>query len=376
MTLYYPDVSGYQAGVSFAGVPIAMVKATEGTDLTNSDFAPAKARAKSAGAYFCAYHFLREGNAVAQAQYAHSVVGSTPLMLDMEQEALASGTSNPTVQDAADFVTEYRALGGVVYLLYLPKWYWQDIGSPSLAALQQLGLMLVTSDYTTYSTNGSGWNGYGGMTVLVWQYSESGSLNGVSPVDWNAFKAGTLMDFEAYVTTGAASGTEPTIQEGDTGAAVTLAQQRLNVWGAKITVDGDFGAGTLAAVKAFQTREKLTVDGVVGPATWAALEKSPTPPAPVLVAYPAPAGLGAKTIDLHVSWTEVKIPSPDADAGEAVTSYSVQAVGMNGEVYASETVTGTTVVLTGLVPGWTYTIKVWCNGGPIAPTSATLKITV
>jgi hypothetical protein len=36
-------------------------------------------------------------------------------------------------------------------------------------------------------------------------------------------------------------------------------------------VDGDFGGGTLGAVKAFQTANGLTPDGTVGPITWAAL---------------------------------------------------------------------------------------------------------
>ena len=73
MTIFYPDVSSFQAGVSFSGAPIAMVKATEGTDYTNTDYSPAKIRAKDAGAFFCAYHFLREGNGAAQADHAFSV---------------------------------------------------------------------------------------------------------------------------------------------------------------------------------------------------------------------------------------------------------------------------------------------------------------
>jgi murein L,D-transpeptidase YcbB/YkuD len=39
------------------------------------------------------------------------------------------------------------------------------------------------------------------------------------------------------------------------------------IWGA----DGDFGAGTEKAVKAYQKANNLEVDGVVGPATWAKL---------------------------------------------------------------------------------------------------------
>ena len=51
MTIFYPDVSSFQTGVSFSGAPIAMVKATEGTDYTNPDYSPAKIRAKDAGAF-------------------------------------------------------------------------------------------------------------------------------------------------------------------------------------------------------------------------------------------------------------------------------------------------------------------------------------
>lgn len=60
-----------------------------------------------------------------------------------------------------------------------------------------------------------------------------------------------------------------------TGAAVTYLQQRLNVYGAKLTVDGDFGAATDKAVRTFQSQHGLTVDGVVGPNTWTKLDATP-----------------------------------------------------------------------------------------------------
>ena len=56
------------------------------------------------------------------------------------------------------------------------------------------------------------------------------------------------------------------------GPAVVRLQERLNVHGAGLTVDGAFGPATEAAVRAFQTSMGLTVDGIVGPATWAALD--------------------------------------------------------------------------------------------------------
>ena len=368
MTIFYPDVSDFQAGISFAGVVIAMVKATENNNYTNPDYAPAKGRAASAGAYFCAYHFLHAGNGAGQASYAYRVVGGgVPLMVDFEPTFNADGTiaSAPQVADAVDFINQYRGLGGTVHLLYLPHWYWQgNLGQPSLAALADLGMLLVSSDYTAYSDNGPGWAPYGGMTPVVWQYTSTATLNGVTPVDMNAYK-NSLANFKAQATTGALAGPEPTLVEGDTGPAVQTLQTRLNVWGAKLTVDGVFGPATLAAVKAFQTEQKLTADGIVGPQTWAALNRNPagTP-------YPAPTGLAAGPVSLALKWNAVIVD------GHPVPSYTVQAVGLNGEVYVHDTPTTNSVILNGLVQGWTYNIEVWANGGPVPPPHATITVTV
>ena len=275
MTIFFPDIYSGQAGMPFKGTQIAMVKATQGTNYKNPDYANAKARAASAGAFFCAYHWLMQGNGSAQADYAFSVVGaSTPLMLDWEFVA----GSNPGVADAQAFINRYRALGGIVVLIYLPKWYWQgNIGAPSLKWFADAGCFLVASDYTSYSDTGPGWAGYGGMAVQVWQYTSSASFNGYSPVDFNAYK-GTQASFIGLVKGAAVKPESLILQSGDSGPAVVYLQQRLNVWSAKITVDGDFGPATLSAVKAFQTKNKLTIDGVVGPATWTALDRSPALP--------------------------------------------------------------------------------------------------
>jgi peptidoglycan hydrolase-like protein with peptidoglycan-binding domain len=369
MTIFYPDVSGYQAGISFAGCAIAMVKATENNNYTNPDYTAAKVRAANAGAYFCAYHFLHAGNGAGQASFAYGRVGSgVPLMIDFEPAYNANGTiaSAPQISDAVDFINEYRALGGTVYLVYLPHWYWQgDLGSASLASLIGLGMLLVSSDYTGYSDTGPGWAAYGGMTPIIWQYTSSATLNGVTNVDFNAY-LGTLGQFQSQVSSGAQTGGNPTLTEGDTGAAVRTLQTRLNVWGASLTVDGDFGAATLAAVKAFQTKEKLTVDGIVGPATWSALNENPSGGVP----YPAPTALAVGSVTLAVNWDAVTVN------GTAVASYTVEAVGLNGEVYVHETPTTNSVVLTGLVPGWTYNILVWANGGPVSPPHASIQVNV
>jgi peptidoglycan hydrolase-like protein with peptidoglycan-binding domain len=64
----------------------------------------------------------------------------------------------------------------------------------------------------------------------------------------------------------------PTVSEGSNGPAVKLAQKLLKEFGYEPgAADGDFGAKTKKAVKAFQSDFGLTVDGIVGPKTWAML---------------------------------------------------------------------------------------------------------
>ena len=63
MTVYFPDVSAFQAGISLAGAPAAAIKATEGTSWASSDYGPAIRRARTAGCFAMAYHFQHAGSA-------------------------------------------------------------------------------------------------------------------------------------------------------------------------------------------------------------------------------------------------------------------------------------------------------------------------
>lgn len=65
-----------------------------------------------------------------------------------------------------------------------------------------------------------------------------------------------------------------TLKKGSKGEQVEALQHLLNVEGYKLTIDGDFGAKTEAAVIAYQkahAKECGDADGIVGPKTWAAL---------------------------------------------------------------------------------------------------------
>ena len=72
-----------------------------------------------------------------------------------------------------------------------------------------------------------------------------------------------------------ASGARPTVRRDSRGSAVAEVQTRLKALGYDPgPVDGIFGSGTEAAVKAFQRARGLVADGVVGPLTWGQLDAS------------------------------------------------------------------------------------------------------
>src|SRR5690348_2933184 len=190
----YPDVAHFQAGLTIQPGTVALVaKVTQGSTFLDPAYADFRAQAASIGAVFAGYHWLEHGNAAAQAGWCFSHNGTLPLMIDAEETSGAS----LTVSDITGFIDAYRGHGGIVHLLYLPRWYWRDhMGSPSLASVASRGMHLVASEYRAYSD--SAWPApYGGMTPEVWQYTDAQSYGGMS-VDFNAYK-GTIEQFAQMI---------------------------------------------------------------------------------------------------------------------------------------------------------------------------------
>jgi hypothetical protein len=160
---------------------------------------------------------------------------------------------------------------------------------------------------------------------------------------------------------GATAPASNVLSSGATGSAVTVLQQRLNAWGAKLVVDSDFGPSTLAAVKAFQKAHGLAVDGVVGPATWAQLDATPAPPGKW--AYSAPLDLtvrGGRTTALF-TWR-----APVLNGHPAPKSYTVRVYDASGHMVTQRTANGLSIQIGSLKAG-AHTAYVWANGGPSAP---------
>jgi hypothetical protein len=57
------------------------------------------------------------------------------------------------------------------------------------------------------------------------------------------------------------------------GADVRQVQRWLNILGAGLVVDGDYGLVTRKAVRTYQTMYELDVDGIVGRKTWESLAR-------------------------------------------------------------------------------------------------------
>jgi peptidoglycan hydrolase-like protein with peptidoglycan-binding domain len=96
--------------------------------------------------------------------------------------------------------------------------------------------------------------------------------------------AAVLTGVGAYTASAATAAAAPTpialtspacpadLQQGEADGCVTQLQLELNLTGAALTVDGQFGPATGTAVRNFQASHALTADGIVGPATKSKLD--------------------------------------------------------------------------------------------------------
>ncbi len=154
--------------------------------------------------------------------------------------------------------------------------YWKLNGLNELA---DKGLQIVTIkrkgqtqqvpafDAITFKING-GFNGKDDRTKYYNRAKQV--LNKDDAVD----ASGTAAPPPPPVDTGGSSSPPypgTVLRQGSKGANVQTMQQRLSDLGYALTVDGNFGPGTRAALEEFQGKKGITCDGCCGPGTWAAL---------------------------------------------------------------------------------------------------------
>ena len=91
---------------------------------------------------------------------------------------------------------------------------------------------------------------------------------------------------------------------GSKGEEVKTIQRALRAAGYQVSIDGDYGQKTMAAVKAFQQSRKLVpVDGIVGPATMKKLQELLTAPATTVPSGFSDGSITKAPINTHISFS-------------------------------------------------------------------------
>ena len=175
------DISHHQGGnLDFAaakhsGMMAVFHKATEGTQFPDQRYTGRMEAALQLGLLWGAYHFGRNGNGIAQADYFLSHThhnDNTVLVLDLER---ASSDSTMSLIDAQAFVKHIKIKTGKYPILYGGAYL------KSLANYNDLGELLACplwlAQYTTTTHLPAGWPKY-----TFWQYTDGTHGPGAMPV--------------------------------------------------------------------------------------------------------------------------------------------------------------------------------------------------
>lgn len=281
----------YQAGLNIEqvraeGIDFMAVKLSEGTGTFGGlDWIR---RGQACGLLSLGYHYLRSGNEVAQAAVFSqqlAAAGGVPGMLDAEAVTAVGQTPTLTVTGIHRFLDACAANGARVPLLYLPRWYWQRMGSPDLSGLPMLWASSYVSGTGYASVLYEGvtprfWAAYGGLPVAVLQFTDRALIAG-QRIDADAY-LGTRDDFTKLINVAAplppdpGPGSIPLVEYGQTNDTIQHLQAWLNTTYSAyshLPVTGFYGSMTATVIKEFQRRVGIIGgDGMnVGVQTRAAL---------------------------------------------------------------------------------------------------------
>lgn len=195
---YGIDVSTYQPTINWTsvkngGIDFAYVKSTEGATWTSSTFANQMAGAAAAGVPAGAYHYARYDNNSAATEAAH--------FLDVAGDYMAAGNLRPvvdieqtTTQSAATvstwvntFCNAIVAATGVEPLVYTFASY-ASTKLNSTVTQWDLWMAQYPSSPAPQTGSPSSTAPWASGTWKVWQYTDSGTVSGISgSVDRNVF---------------------------------------------------------------------------------------------------------------------------------------------------------------------------------------------
>jgi hypothetical protein len=268
MVTFAIDISHHQdknlslAAARRDGCELAILKAGEGATFIDPDFASNLAEARAAGQLVAAYWYQR--SSATAAQHVAKILSVVPLDVPIIPDVEANSGG---VQLTRDLVAQLRAAGYKVPLLYLPRWYWQQIGSPSLAGLPPLWssrypnnvVGLLASEWADVPA--SYWDGYGGLDVGLLQFTSSASIDGYAPLDASAFR-GTRAQLAALLGQTSSGGGTPSGPIATAGVElmerITVTPKDAGQHTVRVYLSGSPGAAVIV-------RPRLAVDGVSKP---------------------------------------------------------------------------------------------------------------
>ncbi|MBB4665049.1 peptidoglycan-binding protein [Conexibacter arvalis] len=311
------DPEAMAARAAAAGVRTVFVKSADGTNVWSQFSSSTVAALKATGLNVCGWHFVYGNDPIgeARASAAAKTAGADCFVIDAETayegkyaqaqryvRALRAAvgddfpiglTSFPYVHYHGSFpYSVFMGPGGATF--NLPQVYWKEIGDTPDRSLQ------LTYQYNTvYKTPifplGQAYDAPPASEIRRFrQLSEAYGARGISwwvwdfarPADWAALGA----DLPAIAAP--ADPGWPTLALRSKGDLVVWAQQHLAGAGHSIAIDGDFGAGTQRAVRAYQAAKGLTPTGAIDAATWPTLLRE-TPREPNWVARASKAARAA-----------------------------------------------------------------------------------
>lgn len=297
-----PDALAARARL--AGISTVIVKAGDGATPWPQFNSALVAALRERGLRICAWQYVYGSQPGQEAKVAAQAIaaGADCFVIDAEGEysgryaaaatymaalRAAVGPDVPIGLSSFPWVDAHAKVPYSVFLApggaqaVLPQVYWKDIGGSvdavsarTLSTNRVYGRPIAPTGQLYDAPPADEvrrfralWAGYGATGLSWWSWQHA------SAADWS------VLAEPALASVVASDPGWPGLGDGSSGDLVIALQQRLATFDASVEIDGDFGPGTIAALKRFQGARGLTATGETDAATWQALLRLDVTPA-------------------------------------------------------------------------------------------------